>query len=182
MQRIAGATVPGMIRSRSRSRLSCAVSGLLALAAATSPLIATAAAASRPAGVFQGRTSQGIVVKLGSVHASRRSFRYQARMACSDGSSFLDDPFTDVVAIRRGRFSSRFSSSAGAVLTTVTGTLRGRRAGGTIRIVERYSEIPNPNGTTPLDATGADPVRQRDRSLERDRAHLAPVPVGRQRP
>ena len=40
------------------------------------------------------------------------------------------------------------------MITTVTGTLRGRRAQGTIRIVERYSEVANPDGTTPLAADG----------------------------
>jgi hypothetical protein len=41
------------------------------------------------------------------------------------------------------------------VLTTVTGTLHGRRARGTIRIVERYSESPDSHGDTPLNADGA---------------------------
>ena len=82
-------------------------------------------------------------------------FRYRAGMRCSDGSTFLDDYFTDDVRVRNGRFSSRVSSSGGAVCTQVAGTLRGRQARGTIRIVERYSERPDAQGATPLAADGA---------------------------
>ena len=139
-----------VIRSR-RVRL---IAALLALVASPSPAVASVALASNTPGVFRGRTAQGIQVRLGPLRLSTRAFRYQARMACSDGSTFLDDPFTDQVRVRHGRFASRFVSSGGAVVTTVTGTLRGRRARGTIRIVERYSEIPNPDGTTPLAADG----------------------------
>ena len=137
-----------------RSRPLRSVTGMLVLVAIAFPSLATAARPSPAPGVFQGRTAQGISVRLGPLRASTRAFRYRARMACSDGSSFLDDPFTDDVTIRHDRFSSRFVSSGGAVITTVTGSVHGRRARGTIRIVERYSEIPNPNGTTPLDAEG----------------------------
>jgi hypothetical protein len=106
-------------------------------------------------GAYRGRTAQRIVVQLGGQHSSVRAFRYRARMRCSDGSSFLDSYFTDYVRVRNGRFSSRVASSRGAVITRVTGVLSGRLAHGTIRIVERYSEIPDANGDTPLAADGA---------------------------
>ena len=76
-------------------------------------------------------------------------------MRCSDRSTFLDAYFTDYVRVRRGRFDSRVRSSAGAVKTTVTGRLLGTTARGTIRIVERYSELPDANGDTPLAPDGA---------------------------
>jgi hypothetical protein len=131
---------------------------VLAAVGAAVGLLATAALAARPGGEssmsFRGRTAQGITVRLGPRRAFRRAFRYQARMRCSDGSTFLDRAFTDDVTVRRNRFSSRFSSSGGAVLTRVTGVLRPPRARGTIRIIERYSEIPDPHGDTPLSPDG----------------------------
>lgn len=75
-------------------------------------------------------------------------------MSCSDGSTFTDDAFTDLVRIRRSAFSRSVTSNAGAVHTRVTGSLSGRRAHGTIRITERYSEVPDANGDTPLNADG----------------------------
>jgi hypothetical protein len=108
-----------------------------------------------PSGAYRGRTAQGIAVRLGPAGRDGRAFRYRARMRCSDRSSFLDAYFTDYVQVRQGRFDSRDSSSGGAVKTTVTGKLSGTTASGTIRIVERYSELPDANGDTPLAPDGA---------------------------
>src|SRR5215469_9528040 len=74
---------------------------------------------------YRGRTAQGITVRLGPTGRDGRAFRYRARMRCSDGSTFLDDYFTDDVSVRRGRFASRVTSSGGAVKTAVTGRLVG---------------------------------------------------------
>jgi len=76
-------------------------------------------------------------------------------MACNDGSAFLDDYFSDDVTIERDRFSESHTSNAGAVTTKVTGTLSGAHAKGTIRIIERFSEVRSPSGDTPLAADGA---------------------------
>jgi hypothetical protein len=121
-------------------------------------LVATAVAA--PAGngraaTYRGHTAQGIAIRLGPQRAVGRAFRYRARMSCSDGSTFLDEYFTDDVRVRHDRFASRVSSSRGAVITWVTGRLSPTKARGTIRIVERYSEIPDSQGDTPLAANGA---------------------------
>ncbi len=104
---------------------------------------------------YRGRSTQGIAVRLGPAGRDGRAFRYRARMRCSDRSTFLDAYFTDYVRVRRGRFASRTSTSGGAVKTTVTGALAGATASGTIRIVERYSELPDANGDTPLAPDGA---------------------------
>jgi hypothetical protein len=135
-----------------RSRLQQTV-----LVALTAGLLAPVALASirLAAASFRGRTSQGIAIRLGPHRSYGRAFRYRAWMRCADGTTFLDRYFIDDVSVRRGQFSSRVSSSGGAVLTHVTGTLRGTRAYGTIRIIERYSEIPDPQGNTPLSADGA---------------------------
>jgi hypothetical protein len=132
--------------------LAVAAAATIGVAAGTS-----LAAPARDAGartVFHGRTQQGIGVRLGPARGATRAFRYQARMKCSDGSTFTDDAFTDVVRIRRDMFSRSVVSDAGAVHTWVKGTVSGRRAHGTIRITERYSEVPDANGDTPLNADG----------------------------
>jgi hypothetical protein len=130
----------------------------LLVAVATGTLAATAVAAptvNYAHATYRGRTAQRIAVQLGPQRSFGRAFRYRARMSCSDGSKFLDSYFTDDVVVRHNRFSTRVSSSGGAVLTKVTGTLKQDSAHGTIRIVERYSEIPTPQGDTPLSADGA---------------------------
>jgi hypothetical protein len=121
-------------------------------------LPATAAAAVQPptsSRKFDGRTAQHIAVSLGPLHSGLRAFHYQAKLKCSDGSTFTDDQFTDYVRAAAGHFAARVRTSRGAVVTKVTGSIAGLRASGTIRIVERYSEIPNAGGDTPLSANGA---------------------------
>jgi hypothetical protein len=108
-----------------------------------------------PGATYRGRTAQGIAVRLGPAGRGGRAFRYRARMRCSDRSTFLDVYFTDYVQVRRGRFGSRVTSSGGAVKTAVTGALRGATARGTVRIIERYSELPDAHGDTPLAPDGA---------------------------
>jgi hypothetical protein len=117
-------------------------------------LLAAPALAKQGSLIFRGHTAQGMTVRLGRERSRTWAFRYQARMRCSDGSTFNDDPFTDTVIVRRGRFSERVNTSRGAVSTRVTGTLHGRTAKGTVRISERYSEVPAANGDTPLDPNG----------------------------
>jgi hypothetical protein len=136
--------------------------GLAAAIAATSPAAAAAAGRSavprsgalRADEVFTGVTAQGMPVRLGRLRRDGRTFKYQARLSCSDDSTFTDDPFTDVVRPRRRRFSLSRWTDAGAVHVRLTGVVRGRSAHGTIRITERYSEVPNAHGDTPLKADG----------------------------
>ena len=121
-------------------------------AAGATPRAANGATAST---ALYGRTTQGTRVQLGAQRGALRAFRYRAELKCSDGSTFLDSFFTDDVRLRLGRFSDRHSSSRGAVVTDITGKVAATSASGTIRIVERYSEVPNTHGDTPLDPTGA---------------------------
>jgi hypothetical protein len=88
------------------------------------------------------------------VNAGSRAFRYQARLACSDDSTFTDAPFTDQVRLRGERFSLSRWTDRGAVHVVLTGVVRGATARGTIRITERYSEVPDSHGDTPLNADG----------------------------
>ena len=131
----------------------------LILATITSLTVIATAAGAAPTttyGTYRGKTAQGLKVRLGpSSNAGDRWFRYRARMSCNDGSKFLDDYFSDDVKVSHNRFSMSYTSNRGAVLTKVTGSLSGAFAGGTVRIVERFSEVKNSSGDTPLAANGA---------------------------
>ena len=115
---------------------------------------AVAATTVKPGYVYTGKTAQGIPVRLAQAIHNARSFRYRAKLTCNDGSTYLDDFFSDDVTVTHNRFTSSYTSDAGAVSTKVTGTLNGAAATGTVRIIERFSEIAV-NGTTPLAADGA---------------------------
>ena len=131
-----------------------AVAGVLS--AASPAALATAAhpTSPLPGSVFRGKTAQQMAVRLGPLQGQVRTFRYQARLRCSDGSTFTDDPFTDLVRLRRGHFSLSRWTDARAVHVALRGVVRGRTARGTIRITERYSEVPDAHGDTPLNADG----------------------------
>jgi hypothetical protein len=104
--------------------------------------------------VFTGLTAQRMPVRLGRPRGTGRIFKYQARLSCSDDSTFTDYPFTDVVRLRAARFSLSRWTDARAVHVRLTGIVRGDSARGTIRITERYSEVPDAHGDTPLNADG----------------------------
>jgi hypothetical protein len=103
---------------------------------------------------LHGKTRQGFSVTLGRPSRGVRSFSYRARLACSDGTSFTEGRFADDVRPRRGAFRLHHTSDRGATRTTVAGTIRGNRAGGTLRILERYGTGLDASGAAPLDPRG----------------------------
>jgi hypothetical protein len=132
------------------------VSMIAVIVSLTAVGVAFGAADAKTYGAYHGKTTQGIAVSLAAASKSgARWFRYRARMTCNDGSTYLDDYFADDVAVKHDRFSASHTSNAGAVTTKVTGALSGVHAKGTIRIVERFSEVKDPSGDTPLAADGA---------------------------
>jgi hypothetical protein len=145
-----------MSRNPPRAVLVPALAAAAALVVAAALAAAAAALAATPASTaaYRGKTSQGIAVTLGAPAGGERTFRYRARLKCTDGTSWLDDYFTDRVTVRAGRFSSHHSSDRGAIVTTVTGKLAGHRASGTISILERFSPVLGAGGVTPLSGTG----------------------------
>lgn len=126
---------------------SVALSGALVLAPA-----ALGASSSR---AQKGTSSQGLTIKLSKAKSFGRTFSYQAAMHCSDGTTFTDAVFSDDVAVKKGKFKSRYVSDAGAVRTSVSGTVKGNRASGKLRIIEHYSPTANAQGFLPLDAHGS---------------------------
>jgi sugar lactone lactonase YvrE len=109
----------------------------------------------RRAGTLRGRSAQRLVVTLGPARSGRRTFSYQASLDCSDGTTFTEGRFADVVRVRRGRFALGHTSHRGAIRTRVTGSVSRGRARGTLSIVERYRASLDPAGTSPLDRRGA---------------------------
>lgn len=129
--------------------------GLLASAVALVALTAVPALAAGISGKpYTGKTAQGLRVSLGKPVRGGRWFTYQARMSCNDGSTFTDNPFQDLITLRKGRFHVRFKSDSGATLTDVSGTVKGKRASGTVKITEHYSSTPNAQNNYPLDPHG----------------------------
>ncbi|MDQ6804313.1 MAG: hypothetical protein M3065_04975 [Actinomycetota bacterium] len=119
--------------------------------------------ATRAATAYRGKTLQDIPLTLTAPAGTQRTFRYRAKLTCSDGTSWLEDYFTDRVTVRAGRFSSHHSSDRGAIVTTVTGQLAGKRASGTINILERFSPLLTAGGVTPVSRTGT--IRCRSATL-----------------
>jgi hypothetical protein len=124
--------------------------GLLVCLAATSVALAAP-------GRFKGKSKQGLAVSLGFLHRDgTRIFRYQAKMTCSDGTTFTDGVISDQVTIRRsGRFNDAWSDSKGAFSTTISGRIVGNSASGRLRVKERFSDTPDASGFTPTDPKGA---------------------------
>ena len=127
-------------------------------ASAATPTARRKAAARLPRrarGTLRGRSRQGLVVTIGRARSGRRTFTYQARLTCSDGTTFTEGRFSDEVRPRRGRFRVGHSSHRKAIKTAVSGVISRRRASGKLSIVERYRASLDPAGTSPLDRRGA---------------------------
>lgn len=140
-------------RGRRLGPQAAAAAALVTACAVSAPALGAARTAATGK-AFTGKTAQGLPVKLGKPTKAGRPFTYQATMNCSDGTTFLDNPFVDVVTIKKGKFRSRYTSDRGATQTNVTGTIKGKKASGTVKITERYSATPNAQGIFPLDGHG----------------------------
>lgn len=140
-------------RARRATRLTLAASIVAALAVGL-PALAVGASRNGVNKTYKGKNAQGLPISLSKPVKGGRRFTYQARMNCSDGSTFVDDPFVDLVAIKRGRFRNRYVSDKGATITNVRGAIKGKRASGTVKITEHYGATPNAAGNYPLDAHG----------------------------
>ena len=119
----------------------------------TAPLVAlalmSAPALAATAGIYSGHTSDkrpvSFLVSAGKV----RSFKLQARFACSNHTGFVASATFAPMKIKRNRFKTTFHNKAGSLSTTITGVFRGRKATGTIRRRARFntSRKLDPRGT-----------------------------------
>jgi hypothetical protein len=119
-------------------------------------LAATSVAVAAP-GRFKGKSKQGLAISLGPLHRDgTRIVRYQAKMSCSDGTTFTDGVISDQVTISRtGRFSDSWSDSRGAFSTSISGRIVGNKVSGRLRVQERFSDTPDASGFTPTDPKGS---------------------------
>jgi hypothetical protein len=138
-----------------RRAIQAAGAAVVASALAVSIPALAAAATAGVTKAYTGKSKQGLPVKLSKPTSGGRRFTYQATMNCSDGTTFTDDPFVDLVTIKNGKFSSRYKSDRGATQTNVRGTIKGKQASGTVKITERYGTTPTSAGNFPLDPKGA---------------------------
>jgi len=96
----------------------------LGVAAAVCCSVASASAVS--AGRYSGRTADNRVVSFVVSGHRVRTFAFQTRWRCDDGTGFVTRATFRAMRIRGHRFSRAFA-------VTIRGTFRGRRATGTIR-------------------------------------------------
>jgi len=85
------------------------------------------------AGKYTGKTADKRAVSFRVSGHRVRSFAFQARWRCTNGSGFVTRATFKSIKIRGRRFSGAYAVTAGSLATTIRGTLRGRRARGTIR-------------------------------------------------
>jgi len=85
------------------------------------------------AGRYTGKTADKRAVSFRVSGHRVRSFAFQARWRCTNGSGFVTHATFRTIKIHGRRFSGAYAVTAGSLATTIRGTLRGRRATGTIR-------------------------------------------------
>jgi hypothetical protein len=108
----------------------------LGVVAALAFSVASAAAVS--AGSYSGHTADKRPVSFRVSGGSVRSFAFQARWRCNNGTGFVTHASFGSVKIRGQRFSGAFALRSGTLATTIRGTFKGRTATGTIRRRARF--------------------------------------------
>jgi hypothetical protein len=103
----------------------------LGVAAAVCCSVASASAVS--AGRYTGQTADKRAVSFRVSGHRVRSFAFQTRWRCDNGTGFVTHATFAAMRIRGHRFSRAFAVASRALATTIHGTFRGRRATGTIR-------------------------------------------------
>ena len=95
-------------------------------------LLAVSPALAASGGSFKGSTSDGRSVALRAGGARVSAFSFSSRFHCGNGSSFVARASYHSLKLKRGRFRSTFATPNRALTTAIVGTIRGRRASGTI--------------------------------------------------
>lgn len=113
------------------------VKHLAAVSAVLSLSVAPALAAT--SGRYVGHTSDKRPVSFRVSGGKVRGFSFQSRFRCSNHTGFVARAKFATITLKGQRFSAAFSNPPGSLKTTITGTIRGRRATGTIRRRATYS-------------------------------------------
>jgi hypothetical protein len=114
-------------------RLVLCVGAVVALASS----VTSASAVS--VGRYTGHTADKRAVSFRVSGDRVRSFAFQARWRCNNGTGFVTHATFNAIKIRGRRFSGAFATNTGAVATTIRGTFAGRTATGTIRRRARFN-------------------------------------------
>jgi hypothetical protein len=83
-------------------------------------------------GSYSGKTSDRHAISFGTKGSKVVTFSLETRFTCSNHSTFAAHATYRGLKISRGRFSAKFANPAGSLRTTITGTIRGKRASGSI--------------------------------------------------
>lgn len=101
-------------------------------------LMATPAFGATP-GKYAGHTTQKRPVSLVVSKTRVRSFTLQTRFTCSNGTGFVTSATFGSMRLKRNRFNATFHNASGSLRTTLKGSIRGRKASGTIRRRARFN-------------------------------------------
>ncbi|GAC1434338.1 MAG: hypothetical protein NVSMB51_01260 [Solirubrobacteraceae bacterium] len=121
---------------------SASLVALVALSLGSVPAVAAGG------GKLAGRTGDGRPVVL-SVKGNKASFGFKSRFRCSNGTGFVARAGYRGLKLRNGRFNVKLANRNRSIRTTLTGTIRGKRASGTIyrRASVNSSRKLDPKGT-----------------------------------
>jgi hypothetical protein len=98
---------------------------------------ATASAVS--VGSYTGHTADKRAVSFHVSGQRVRSFAFQARWRCNNGTGFVTHATFKAIKIRGTRFSGAFATKSHVISTTIRGSFAGRNATGTIRRRARFN-------------------------------------------
>jgi len=106
---------------------------VLCLGVVAALVFCVASASAVTAGRYTGHTADKRAVSFRVSGHRVRSFAFQARWRCNNGTGFVTHATLKTIKIRGRRFSGAFATRSRSLATTIRGTFKGRKATGTIR-------------------------------------------------
>jgi len=106
---------------------------LVCLGVGAALVFCVASASAVSAGRYTGHTADKRAVSFRVSGHRVRSFAFQARWRCNNGTGFVTHATFKAIKIRGRRFSGAFANRTRSLSTTVRGRFQGRKATGTIR-------------------------------------------------
>ncbi len=105
---------------------------VLCFVAVAALVFCVASASAVTAGRYTGQTADKRAVSFRVSGNRVRSFAFQARWRCTNGTGFVSHATFKTIKIRGKRFSGAFANNTRSLATTIRGTFKGRKATGTI--------------------------------------------------
>jgi hypothetical protein len=112
------------------------------LALTVTPALAASSA------TFAGKTSDGHQVSFRASKTQINAFTFQSRFSCPKTGTFTARATYNRIKLTKGRFSATFSNPNHSIRSTIKGSIRGRKASGSIRRTARFNAARklDPNG------------------------------------